>query len=165
MGAKFGRYLDFIATPAITLILLVGHVLCFGITLTGAALFLLGFVAWTLFEYWLHRLAHVLPCLQADHFHHHEHPRDPSGPSSLLTSLVYAGAAWAGIGSLWGVGLAGFLVGYTAFLFIHYAVHHFTIAPGEGLYFHKLRHSAHHRWGNFYGVITDFWDRVHNTTW
>lgn len=158
------RFLPFIAAPVIALILLTVHVLCFGITFTGASLCLLGFVAWTLFEYWAHRLAHVIPCLQEEHFRHHDHPRDPSRSPALVTLLGYTLITFLGTGFVGSAVFAGFLVGYTAFLYVHYAVHHFTIAPGQHLYFHKLRHAAHHRWDNVqYGVITDFWDIIWGT--
>lgn len=69
---------------------------------------------------------------------------------------------------LWGtgvaVGYAGFLVGYGAFLFVHYAVHHWTIRPTDTLYRLKMMHAAHHRLDDVnYGVTTTLWDRVFGT--
>lgn len=164
MTKLLGYYLDFVSAPTLALILLAGHALCFGISPDGALLFLLGVGLWTLVEYWLHRLAHVLPWIKEEHFEHHEHPRERSGPSSFITTLVYLVLAFMTFGFVMSALLGGFLLGYSVFLFVHFAVHHFTIAPGQWLYEHKLRHTAHHRWDNVeFGVTTDLWDRVHGT--
>lgn len=149
--------LDLLSTALLCLSLLTGS--------TSILLFAAGVLLWTLFEYGLHRAAHVLSFLQEDHEHHHEHPLDPSGPSSLLTTVGACGLAWV----LWGTGLAvgyaGFLVGYAAFLFVHYGVHHWTIGPEQfAMYRFKMMHTAHHRLDDVnYGVTTTLWDRVFRT--
>jgi sterol desaturase/sphingolipid hydroxylase (fatty acid hydroxylase superfamily) len=59
---------------------------------------------------------------------------------------------------------AGLLLGYLAFIMVHYAVHRWPIEPNSWLYSAKVRHLTHHRFDNFnYGVTTIFWDIVFRT--
>jgi hypothetical protein len=59
---------------------------------------------------------------------------------------------------------AGLLLGYLAFITVHYAVHRWPIRPNSWLYSAKLRHLTHHRFENCnFGVTTSFWDIVFRT--
>jgi sterol desaturase/sphingolipid hydroxylase (fatty acid hydroxylase superfamily) len=59
---------------------------------------------------------------------------------------------------------AGLLLGYLAFITVHYAVHRWPIRPNSRLYPAKLRHLTHHRFENCnFGVITSFWNIVFRT--
>src|SRR5215216_5826439 len=97
-----------------------------------------GYVFWTLFEYWLHRLVfHFEPeeGLGARlhwmiHGVHHDHPNDPMrlvmppAASIPLAALVLA-AMWAVAGSVHAPAVAsGFLAGYLVYDEMHYALHH-----------------------------------------
>ena len=73
-------------------------------------------------------------------------------------------AAW-GLGLFTATGLmAGLLASYAAFLWLHYAIHHWTIWPSSLLYRLKIRHLTHHvEDDRNFGVLGDWWDRIFNT--
>jgi sterol desaturase/sphingolipid hydroxylase (fatty acid hydroxylase superfamily) len=152
-------------TPSLLLLV---HAVSYGITVATLALIMAGVLLWTLVEYVLHQLAHLIPALQMDHWLHHDNPRDPSGPSKvvstsivLLTLVLSIGFFGAFVAT--GV-LIGFFGGYAAFSLIHFAVHQFTIAPGHWLYALKMAHVAHHKLDDVnFGVTTLLWDRVFGT--
>jgi sterol desaturase/sphingolipid hydroxylase (fatty acid hydroxylase superfamily) len=145
--------------------------------LIGAAL--LGYVIWSLIEYFGHRyLFHtVFPGKIGERLHflmhgvHHVHPNDPlrlvmppllSGPIMLIAFAVAYG--------LFGLPLAypvltGFIIGYIAYDMTHYYVHHADPKTRLGLTLRRL-HMLHHfrapeRW---YGVSAPYWDYVFGTT-
>ena len=148
---------------------------------------LAGGFAWTLLEYLLHRLLfhwrpnnttlrHVVSHL---HLQHHADPRDPTKIftpplSALFVFLIF----FAVCNQLLPIAavpvfLGGLLLGYMAYEYLHYAIHHATLPTvwGRGC---QRRHLAHHHHcpdANF-GVTNDFWDgllrsrhdgRVHDT--
>jgi sterol desaturase/sphingolipid hydroxylase (fatty acid hydroxylase superfamily) len=127
-----------------------------------------GGAAWTLLEYLVHRFVfHHLPSLgQRLHQLHHDHPGDPdSERSSLSTPLLAFPVGFllirvAGIEDGSAI-FAGLLSGYLVFIFVHYAVHRWPVAPGSWLYSAKMRHLTHHRFEKCnYGVTTIFWDVI-----
>jgi sterol desaturase/sphingolipid hydroxylase (fatty acid hydroxylase superfamily) len=130
----------------------------------------LGFAGWTLLEYLVHRIVFHLHFVgRRLHQLHHDNPSDPdSERSSLSTPLL---ALPVGYLLIVGAGLengsaifAGLLLGYLAFIVIHYAVHRRPIEPGSLLYSAKMRHLTHHRIETCnFGVTTDFWDIVFRT--
>jgi sterol desaturase/sphingolipid hydroxylase (fatty acid hydroxylase superfamily) len=131
-------------------------------------LVLLGFIAWTLLEYLVHRFAfhHLYSLGRRLHQLHHDHPNDPDAERSSLSTPLLAfpvgclliGTAGVQDGSAL---FAGLLSGYLVFIFVHYAVHRWTIEPNSWLYSAKMRHLTHHRFDNCnYGVTTIFWDIV-----
>jgi sterol desaturase/sphingolipid hydroxylase (fatty acid hydroxylase superfamily) len=132
-------------------------------------LVVLGVAAWTLLEYLVHRLVfHRFPGRRL-HQPHHDHPSDPDAErSSLSTPLLAFPIGWLLIG-IAGVGdgsaiFAGLLLGYLAFIAIHYALHRAPIEPNSWLYPARMRHLTHHRLENCnYGVTTGFWDIVFRT--
>jgi sterol desaturase/sphingolipid hydroxylase (fatty acid hydroxylase superfamily) len=130
-------------------------------------LVVVGFAAWTLLEYAVHRFVfHRFPLGRRLHQLHHDHPSDPDAErSSLTTPLLALPIGWLLIGVA-GVGdgsaiFAGLLLGYLAFIAIHHAVHRSPIEPNSWLYPARMRHLTHHRLENCnYGVTTGFWDVV-----
>jgi dihydroceramide fatty acyl 2-hydroxylase len=137
-----------------------------------------GYAAWTLTEYWLHRLVfHFEP----DHgigaklhwmIHgvHHDHPNDPlrlvMPPSAsiplavgflLLFWLVLGADAATAFG-------AGFLLGYLAYDMIHYHVHHHRPKTWVGRKLREL-HMRHHFQDDErgFGVSAPYWDHVFRT--
>jgi sterol desaturase/sphingolipid hydroxylase (fatty acid hydroxylase superfamily) len=133
-------------------------------------LVLAGIAAWTLLEYLVHRFVfHRHAVGQRLHQLHHDHPSDPDAERSSLSTPLLAfpigylliGAAGVEDGSAI---FAGLLLGYLAFIAVHYAVHRWPIEPGSWLYPAKLRHLTHHclEDSNF-GVTTIFWDIVFRT--
>jgi dihydroceramide fatty acyl 2-hydroxylase len=146
--------------------------------LTTLALALLGYAAWTLFEYWLHRLVfHFEPehgigarLHWIIHGVHHEHPNDPlrlvmppavSVPLAVaifaLLRLVLAGLA-PGVA-------AGFYAGYLIYDMIHYYVHHFTPRGRLGRVLRE-RHMRHHFQDDTrgFGISAPYWDEVFRTS-
>jgi sterol desaturase/sphingolipid hydroxylase (fatty acid hydroxylase superfamily) len=100
---------------------------------------------------------------------HHDHPNDPDAErSSLSTPLIAFPIGFLLIGTArvedGSAIFAGLLLGYLAFIVVHYAVHRWPIEPNSWLYLAKMRHLTHHRFENCnYGVTTIFWDIVFRT--
>ena len=138
----------------------------------------LGYVFWTLTEYWLHRIVfHFEPEKGIGarlhwmiHGVHHDHPNDrlrlvmPPSASIPLASVFLAGF-WLvlGPGSAPGFG-AGFLAGYLAYDMLHYYVHHFVPRTAVGRRLREL-HMRHHFQDDTrgFGVSAPYWDRVFGT--
>jgi len=133
-------------------------------------LVLVGVAAWTLLEYLVHRFVfHRCSVGRRLHRLHHDHPIDPDAErSSLSTPLIASPIGFllivtAGVEDGSAI-FAGLLLGYLAFIVVHYAVHHWPIEPNSWLYSAKIRHLTHHRFENCnYGVTTVFWDVVFRT--
>jgi dihydroceramide fatty acyl 2-hydroxylase len=137
-----------------------------------------GYVLWTLTEYWLHRVVfHFEPEEGVGvrlhwmiHGVHHDHPNDPMRlvmpPSASIPLAALFVIAWQllfGFGGGWSVS-AGFLSGYLAYDLIHYFVHH---GKPRGAMSRKLRelHMRHHFEDDTvgYGISAPYWDRVFGT--
>ena len=121
-----------------------------------AVLFCCGVAAWTLAEYITHRFVlHAIAPVQ--HGIHHARPQD--GIDKIFWQI------WVAFALLYLVAgsevLAGVLVAYAWYLFVHYCAHHNpAIVPASLLKHHR----DHHRFANRnYGVTTKFWDRVFGT--
>ncbi|WP_430913898.1 sterol desaturase family protein [Methylobacterium sp. sgz302541] len=152
--SRFAYYADFVLMPAMILVLLVLG----SPTLAGV---LFGAAAWTLAEYAAHRvLFHRPPLFKAAHDEHHARPCGRTGVSSLHSFAIFVGLALLLPADV----LAGFALGYLAYITAHHAVHHWRIGPRHPLYGLKLRHAMHHHGveANF-GVVTTLWDRVFGT--
>jgi sterol desaturase/sphingolipid hydroxylase (fatty acid hydroxylase superfamily) len=130
----------------------------------------LGFVAWTLMEYVLHRfvLHHVSP-FKEWHEDHHNNPTAAVGTPTLLSLLLIAViiflpsvylAGWQ-IGGGFAMGL---VFGYSVYTWVHHGEHHWH---SRSTWFRKLKraHAIHHYAESHhnYGVITNFWDRLFGT--
>lgn len=145
---------------------------------TISLLVVLGLLAWTLFEYSLHRIVFHWDAKSAlgkrfvflFHGLHHDDPDDPTRlvfppvPAIAIVSLLYL--AFAAILPAWAfhVFLASFIVGYLAYDYIHYATHHFPMTSKVGRYLKKyhLQHHFQHAPAKF-GVSNPLWDYVFNT--
>jgi sterol desaturase/sphingolipid hydroxylase (fatty acid hydroxylase superfamily) len=122
----------------------------------AAASFAGGVVAWTLAEYLVHRFV-LHDLAPREHGIHHANPDEP-----VLTifwqiwvcfALVYLIAG--------GALLAGALVAYAGYLFVHHCAHH---APDKLPLSLINHHQIHHRFATRnYGVSTTLWDRVFGT--
>jgi sterol desaturase/sphingolipid hydroxylase (fatty acid hydroxylase superfamily) len=167
--------------PVIFLPVIVGAFVL-GVDRVGAANTLLaavmGYVVWTLTEYWLHR---VVFHFEPDHglgarlhwiIHgvHHDHPNDPMRlvmPPSVSVPLA-AGflALFVAIGgSGWGVAaFSGFIAGYLAYDMLHYHTHHHVPRTRVGKKLREL-HMRHHFQDHHagFGVSAPYWDHVFGT--
>jgi len=119
-------------------------------------LFIAGIVVWTFAEYVFHRFVfHKL--MPKEHGLHHANPDEPVRKILwqiwVCFALVYLIAG--------GVFLAGALVAYAWYLFVHHCAHH---GPG-GLPVSLLEHhQSHHRFASRnYGVSTTLWDHIFRT--
>jgi dihydroceramide fatty acyl 2-hydroxylase len=144
----------------------------------AVALALGGYAAWTLTEYWLHR---VVFHFEPDHgigaklhwmIHgvHHDHPNDPlrlvMPPSaSVPLAVVFLGLFWLVLGADAATAFgAGFLTGYLAYDMIHYHVHHHRPKTWVGRKLREL-HMRHHFQDDErgFGVSAPYWDHVFRT--
>ncbi len=150
--------------------------------LTTTMLFLVGMLTFSLFEYALHRVVfHGLMRL-ADrdpryrfmafmaHGYHHEFPNDRSRlvmppmiswPLGLMFAVVYYAAF--GPARFFPV-LAGTMVGYIAYDWVHYYTHHFhpTWRLGKWVRAYHLRHHFQDH-DAFFGISSPLWDLVFGT--
>jgi sterol desaturase/sphingolipid hydroxylase (fatty acid hydroxylase superfamily) len=172
--SKPGYYADFIVYPLLILGLL-------GVQLAEAKtwrpfgfvfLCLLGFAAWTLFEYLLHRyVLHRVPILHDMHEAHHANPSAFVGTPSWASFLMFFVGALLPLSFTIGFTYAspvtiGLMLGYLCYVVVHHVTHHWRLAPDSPLYRFKHRHARHHYAktpGNF-GVTTLFWDVVFGTS-
>jgi|ERR1035437_894189 sterol desaturase/sphingolipid hydroxylase (fatty acid hydroxylase superfamily) len=121
-----------------------------------SGLFIGGVIAWTLFEYLVHRfvLHNFVP---TRHGAHHANPDRP-----VLTIFWQIWACFALVYLIVdGAFLAGALVAYAWYLFVHYCAHH----GSDNLPLSLLKHhKSHHRFASRnYGVSTTLWDHVFGT--
>ncbi len=148
----------------------VGQVLLLGMS---------GLVFWTFAEYILHRIVfHFEPRSPLQkrfqfliHGLHHEDPVDPTRlvmppvAAIAIASILYGifrsvlGAAWVQ------PFFAFFLIGYLAYDYIHFAVHHFHPRSRIGKaikHHHMIHHFVNHE--SHWGVSSPLWDYVFGTT-
>lgn len=173
-------FLDFYVYPPLVLL---GLVLAFDdADLARAALSVLlvlgGLVVWTLAEYLIHRFAfHHVPLVMDAHLEHHAEPEGLHGSPTLVTVAVFLVGAflplwWAFSLATAGALTAGLMLGYLAYVGVHYLVHHPSLL-GTGEAGSRARkalrgliraHAVHHHQIGFnFGVTTMFWDRVFGT--
>lgn len=157
-------YADFFVAPAIVIILGLAST----INARWIAVALSGLAAWTLVEYFLHRfILHPLASLTG-HMEHHRWPQQFYGASTFYAESIFA-VILAASTFLFGfdfaaAAVAGFMTGYSIFIFEHDAIHRRRIRPGDWLYGLKRNHLLHHEGTDAnYGVITPFWDKVFRT--
>jgi len=118
--------------------------------------FIAGVVVWTFAEYVFHRFVfHKL--VTREHRLHHASPDDPVRKILwqiwVCFVLVYLIAG--------GVFLAGALVAYAWYLFVHHFAHHGPDNLPVSLLAH---HQSHHRFASRnYGVSTTLWDHIFRT--
>jgi sterol desaturase/sphingolipid hydroxylase (fatty acid hydroxylase superfamily) len=154
--------------PAITVAIYFGE-LVFATTLAVVSLaisasrssifvipFCCGLLAFTLAEYITHRFVlHAIARVR--HGIHHARPRDPVDKIFWQIWLAFVVVYLTTGGAV----VAGVLVGYAWYLFVHYCAHQNpAILPAPLL----KHHLDHHRFANRnYGVTTKLWDRVFGT--
>ena len=133
---------------------------------------LLGVAAWTLIEYLIHRFVfHVVPPAMQMHLDHHSDPRATIGTPiwvsiGAFTSFGFAPLWWYFGYEIATGGLAGLLIGYSWYVMVHHAVHHWQIDQTSWLYVAKVRHAMHYYRTDErnFGVTTGFWDWIFGTT-
>lgn len=171
--SKLGYFFEFVLFPPFVL---VATLLAFRSSIPPqpviwTIVFGAGLAAWTLIEYWLHRvLFHHAPILSRIHERHHHSPQEligtPAWASVLISVVAVAGPSWAVLGfDLGTAATAGLVSGYLWYVFVHYATHHWRPHRDSYLYRARLRHARHHHLshsGNF-GVTTGLWDHVFGT--
>lgn len=145
--------------------------------LTSVIIFIAAILAFTLFEYVVHRYFYHMAETSATRarltyiFHgiHHDHPRDKKRLAlppllSAIVSALFILIFWLIMGDY---GLAfggGFLVGYASYLMVHYAVHVFK-PPKNFLKVIWKHHNIHHYVDNTaaFGVSSPLWDHIFRT--
>ncbi len=146
--------------------------------LASVGLAVMGFVAWTLVEYWLHRtLFHWQPPGEwGERMHflvhgvHHTWPKDKYRlvmPPAVSLSLyvIFLGVFWGLLGDrmVWAFH-AGFVIGYMVYDLTHYYIHHYNPKSAYGLRL-KKHHMLHHfkEHDQRFGVSFKAWDYVFRT--
>jgi len=146
--------------------------------LATVALGVLGYLLWTVLEYWLHRIVfHFEPedgigarLHYIIHGVHHDHPNDPlrlvmppavSVPLALLFFALFYGVFGPRLAP--GVG-AGFLTGYLVYDMTHFYVHHGQ-PHNRVARFLRERHMRHHFQDDTrgFGVSAPYWDDIFRT--
>jgi dihydroceramide fatty acyl 2-hydroxylase len=139
---------------------------------------LFGYLLWTLFEYWLHRLVfHFEPedgigarLHWMIHGVHHDHPNDPlrlvmPPAASIPLALAVIAALWLLLGPMHAPAVVGgFFIGYVIYDEMHYALHHHTPTSRVGKRLREL-HMRHHFQDDErgFGISAPYWDRVFGT--
>lgn len=136
-----------------------------------AGLLLAGLLAWSLLEYWVHRLVLHGPwrATRKDHSLHHASPRWTPLTAwyvHVLTGLAVTAliAAFSPLAVACLVA-AGIYAGYNWFRIVHRILHfHFETVGHRFLEKRFALHEQHHERPNrHYGVTTSIWDRVFGT--
>jgi sterol desaturase/sphingolipid hydroxylase (fatty acid hydroxylase superfamily) len=152
------------------------HQVPLGLTL---AWFVGGYLIWTLFEYWFHRLFFHLPVRgpRTDRIYffvhgvHHDYPWDrsrlvmpPSVSLSLAVIMYFVFRAIWGLSGMWAP-FAGFVIGYVLYDTLHWYVHAGKPQTAVGRLLRR-EHLVHHfkESGSRFGVSCPWWDHVFGTT-
>lgn len=172
-----------ISVPLIMFTIISAACIYYGITehkftvLTMTLLFIAGVMVFTLIEYLVHRhVYHIKPKTPkmekfsyTAHGVHHDYPKDKTRLAMPpLLAIVVASVFFLFYKALMGIYvygfLAGFLMGYTGYLCVHYSVHAFKV-PKNFLKILWHHHAIHHyrEPNKAFGVSSPFWDVVFNT--
>lgn len=141
--------------------------------------FALGFLAWTLIEYLLHRFVfHLMPEPTFEskfkqfmvHGYHHEFPNDrmrlvaplllsvPIGAVVLAAEYVLAGAYYSRLL------FAGTVLGYITYDWMHYYTHHFRPTTRLGKFLRRYHMEHHYKDSEtHFGISSPLWDWVFRT--
>ena len=144
---------------------------------TFTILFVIGFFSWTLGEYLIHRYVFHMGndkrwkrwISYTFHGIHHEYPKDkdrivmPPAGAILISSIIFGGF-WLIMQDYAFAFVPGFLIGYLAYAFVHYAIHAYQ-PPKNSLKWLWIYHSIHHykHPDKYFGVSTPLWDYIFNT--
>jgi dihydroceramide fatty acyl 2-hydroxylase len=138
----------------------------------------LGYLAWTLTEYSVHRyLFHLdLPGETGARVHflihgiHHDHPSDPLRlVRPPLMSLPVIGLTWAAASFLFGAPLkypvmAGYLLGIVIYDALHYHLHCRRPKTAVGVWLRRIHMLHHFRYPHHhFGVSGPYWDYIFGT--
>ena len=140
-------------------------------------LFIVGFLSFTLLEYTAHRFVYHMDA-KTDwqeevkyKFHgvHHDFPKDKTRLAlPPIVSVIIASVLFVVFKSIMGVAVFGFLpgllMGYTAYLGVHYAVHAFR-PPNNMFKVLWVHHGIHHykQSDRAFGVSSPLWDHIFRT--
>lgn len=163
--SKFEFFADFAFVPLYIAAAATIAIMSAQPVLAWVGYFAIGYVAWTLTEYWMHRsLFHRL--YRREHGLHHIRPLDWIGVSPLLTGAAFIALYLFSVSATSGAGrggalFIGYVFGYYAYITIHLLIHHTSTWLVSGL---RATHEMHHRGAekNF-GVSTNVWDHVFRT--
>lgn len=140
-------------------------------------LFIAGFFFFTFIEYIMHRYLYHIPATSETkkkvsytmHGVHHDYPKDKSRLAmppllSLIIATVFFIIYRTVMGDYAFGFLAGFLMGYAAYLAVHYSIHAFNV-PNNFLKTLWHHHSIHHyrEPDRAFGVTSPFWDHIFGT--
>jgi sterol desaturase/sphingolipid hydroxylase (fatty acid hydroxylase superfamily) len=166
----------FVYVPVILALLVVSGQLLAPAIIVGMVA--LGYLIWTLIEYFGHRyLFHwEFPGAFGRRIHflihgvHHDHPNDPL---RLVMPILLSGpimiVAWIVASLLFGTTLryptlAGFVTGYLAYDMVHYYTHHAVPTTKLGLTLRRLHLMHHYRdHDKGFGVSAPYWDFIFGT--
>jgi sterol desaturase/sphingolipid hydroxylase (fatty acid hydroxylase superfamily) len=131
-----------------------------------------GVIGWTFTEYLVHRyLFHIRPGKFQYMIHgvHHEYPRDkerlmmPPLPGIVLLT-VFTGIWFIVFRAHTPAYMAGFVIGYVGYTFIHYILHTWKPIPGlKFLWTHHLKHHNPAFEDKAFGVSSPLWDLLLGT--
>ena len=170
--SKFSYYVDLVIS-GLLIALLVGIEARSGTGIQWAEWMFwsfVGFFAWTLLEYVVHRwVYHAVPFFRDLHNAHHSEPAAyigaPPGVTILLICLLFF-APWMTASFLVASGLtAGMLIGYMAYMLVHHSAHFRRLAATSWFSATRRHHALHHHHSvscNF-GVTTRVWDHIFGT--
>lgn len=149
-----------------------------GVALTTAiTLFIVGFLSFTLLEYSAHRFVYHMDATKdwqeemKYKFHgvHHDFPKDKTRLAlPPIVSIILASGLFLLFKLAMGTAVFGFLpgvlMGYTAYLGVHYAVHAFR-PPNNFLKTLWIHHGIHHykQSDRAFGVSSPLWDYIFRT--
>jgi sterol desaturase/sphingolipid hydroxylase (fatty acid hydroxylase superfamily) len=172
-----------IAIPLIIFTMISTSLMYYGLSsgmitaINGPLLFIAGLLVFTLIEYFMHRFVfHLNPKTEKQekfaytvHGVHHDYPKDKDRlamppPLSLFISFLFFLLYSYLMGDLVYGFLPGFLMGYAAYLWVHYMVHAFK-PPKNAFKILWLHHGVHHYKDQHsaFGVSSPFWDVIFGT--
>ena len=151
-----------------------GFIRAYSPALSYVASVFLGWFIWTFFEYIMHRFwmhgQHHKKTSDSDPFNHHHHHTHPT--EIMVTTkqrwtgimLVITLLALSTVLGDWFTILTGFVIGFVAFINMHWVLHQVwanRLVPKlqEQHIHHHLKYPDH-----AFGVTTRFWDRMFRTT-
>ncbi|MBC9794930.1 sterol desaturase family protein [Sinomicrobium weinanense] len=172
-----------ISMPLIIFTVIAAVLIYYGIVEKGfqapemVLLFIAGALFFTFIEYLMHRYFYHMPATTERrkkisytmHGVHHDYPKDKSRLAmppvlSLIIATVFFVIYRAVMGDYVFGFLAGFLIGYNAYLGVHYSVHAFKV-PNNFLKVLWYHHSIHHyrEPDRAFGVSSPLWDHIFRT--
>ena len=141
--------------------------------------FALGFLAWTLIEYLLHRFVfHLVPEATFEsklrqfmvHGYHHEFPNDRMRLVAPLLLSIPIGIVIAALYVLvfgshqWLTWFAGTAIGYITYDWMHYYTHHFRPTTRLGKFLRRYHMEHHYKDSeSHFGISSPLWDWVFGT--